>query len=70
MNLKVKDILKTDKIIRLGRDSKLAEAEGHWQSSHDAVMVVENDQFLGVVSPYFALMKRSYPPETKLGNCL
>lgn len=70
MNLKAKDILKTEGIITLSPNDKLAEAISKFQSSHDAVMVVENGQFVGLVNPYFSLIKRTYPPSTKLKSCL
>jgi len=70
MKLKALDILKTDNVISLSPNSKLAEATSKFKSSHDAVMVVDEGQFVGVVSPYHALMRRAYPPNTKLLNCL
>lgn len=65
-----RDILKTQGIISLSGESKLAEAVTKFKSSHDAVMVVDNDQFLGLISPYYTLIKRIYPSSTKLKNCL
>lgn len=68
--LKAKDILKTDGIISLDPESKLAEAVDKFKSSHDAVMVMEDRELLGLVTPYYTLIKRSYPSHTKLQNCL
>jgi len=70
MKLKAADILKTDNVISLSPNSKLAEASSKFKSSHDAVMVVDGKQFVGVVNPYHALMRRAFPPTTKLANCL
>lgn len=70
MNLKAKDILKTEGIITLNSKDKLSEAITKFKSSHDAVMVVDDGQFIGLVNPYFSLIKRTYPSSTKLKSCL
>jgi len=70
MKLKAAQILKTENLISLTPDSKLAEASAKFKSSHDAVMVLDGSQFLGVITPYHALMRRAFPPTTKLANCL
>jgi CBS domain-containing protein len=63
-------IIKTEGIISLTLDAKLSEAISKFRSSHDAVMVVEEGRFFGLVNPYYCLIKRTYPPQTKLKNCL
>ena len=68
--LTAKQILKTAGIIQLGPGNKLSEAISKFKSSHDAVMLVEDEQFFGLVNPYYALIKRVYPPATKLAHCL
>ena len=70
IRLKVKDILKTEGIITLGLNQKLAEAASRFQSSHDAIVVLSDEQVKGLVCPYYTMIKRVYPPRTKLANCL
>ena len=68
--MKAKQILKTNGIISLESSAKLSEAISKLKSSHDAVMVVDDNQFLGLINPYHALIRRTYPIQTKLKNCL
>jgi len=68
--MKAKDILKTAGIISLDENAPLSEAIPKFKSSHDAIMVIDQDQFLGLVNPYQVMVKRTYPPKTKLKNCL
>lgn len=68
--MKAKQILKTTGIISLNSNAKLSEALSRLKSSHDAVMVVEDNQFLGLINPYYSLIRRTYPANTKLKNCL
>ncbi len=65
------NILKTKGILYFSPEQKLSEALSQFKSSHDAVIVVdEKKRLLGVVSPYYAVIKRYYPPQTKLKHCL
>lgn len=67
----VKSILKTKGILYFSPEQNLSEALSQFKSSHDAVIVLdEKRKVLGVVNPYYALIKRYYPPQTKLKNCL
>lgn len=68
--MKAKHILKTEGIITLNGNAKLSEALARLKSSHDAVMVVDEDQFLGLINPFHTLIRRTYPMHTKLKNCL
>ena len=68
--MKAKQILKTKGIISLNSEAKLSEALSRLKSSHDAVMVVDEGQFLGLINPYYSLIRRNYPASTKLKNCL
>lgn len=55
----------------MGPDDSLRSAQRKFKSSHDAVMVVdEKGTLLGVVSPYYALLHRQFPPDTKLKHAL
>lgn len=68
--LKVADILKTEGVITLGLNDKLSEAANRFQSSHDAVIVMQDEKVKGLVSPYYTMIKRVFPLQTKLANCL
>ncbi len=68
----VKDLLKKNDIIRVTPEDTLSQALGQLSSSHDAAFVMdEQDNFLGVINPYYALIQSSaYDGDTKTENCL
>lgn len=69
--LVAKDILKTQGIVYFHKEAKLAEAMAQFESSHDAEIIVNDEsQLLGIITPYYSMIKRKYPPETKLKTCL
>jgi CBS domain-containing protein len=69
--MKVVDILKTEDIIKVGQEETLTSVLSKLSSSHDAAFVFdENDKFLGVINPYYCVIKTSYPGNTKVKNCL
>ena len=63
-------LIKTKGIAKATPQETLAHALSKTRSSHDAVFVFENDVFLGIVNPYYAMIKTSHPGNTKLGHCL
>lgn len=69
--LQLKDIIKTEGIIKLLPDDTLSYALAKMRTSHDASFVFdEKNQFLGVINPYYALIKSSYPGNAKVKHCL
>ncbi len=70
MRTSIKDILKTNDIIKIDPDETIATALKLLQSSHDSAFVFEKDDFLGIVNPYHALIQKSYPSNTKVRNGL
>ncbi len=68
--MKVKDILKTTGIIKFSPEDRLSKVLKHLSSSHDCAFVFDKDKFLGVINPYYSLIKNSYPINTKLSSCL
>lgn len=69
--VELKSIIKTDKIIKISSEDTLSSALSRMRTSHDAAFVFDkNDKYLGVVNPYFDLIKSSYPGNAKVGNCL
>lgn len=64
-------IVKTDNIITVTPDVSLAQALAHLSTSHDAAFVFDEKQkYLGVVNPYYALIRSSHPGNAKIVNCL
>lgn len=67
----LKDIIKTDRIIKVNSNDTLSYAISQMRTSHDAAFVFDDDdKFLGVVNPYYSLIKSSYPGNSKVKNCL
>ncbi len=66
-----KDLLKTRDILQAAPQDTLIEALTKLSRTHDAIFVFDNDKkFLGVISPYYALFKSNYPPNTKVNKAL
>lgn len=64
-------VFKKQNIIRVSPDDTLSHTFSFFSSSSDAAFVFdEENQFLGVVSPYYCLIKKSYPSNTKVKHCL
>lgn len=66
-----KNLLKTEGILTCSPSDTLSQALAKLNSSHDAVFVFENNQeLLGVISPYYVLFQSNFPSSTKVKNCL
>ena len=69
--VKLKDIVKTDKIIKVSPEETLSSALAKTKTSHDAVFIFDSkDNFLGVINPYYTVIKSSYPGNAKVEHCL
>lgn len=69
--IQLKDIIKTTGIIKISSEEALSQALAKLRTSHDAAFVFdENDKFLGVINPYYALIKSSHPGNAKVKHCL
>lgn len=70
----IKKIYKTENILKVGPEETLHAIMPYFTSSHDAAFVFEDPEksegFLGVVSPYYCIIKKSYPANTKAKHCL
>lgn len=66
----VGDIYKTSDIIKVNAGDSLSSALSKLTSSHDTAFVFDRETFLGVITPYFAAIKTSYPSQTKVENAL
>ncbi len=64
-------ILKTTGIIKSSPETALSTALAQLSSSHDAAFVFDDkNHFIGVINPYYALIKTSNPGKTKVEHCL
>lgn len=66
-----KDIVKTKNIIRISPGTSLSSALSQLSSSHDSAFVFDDQKkLLGVINPYYALIKTSYPGNAKVQHVL
>ena len=68
--MKVKDLLKTTDVIKISPQDTLSSVLSQLESSHDAGFVFEGDKFLGVVNPFYSVIKKTQPGSTKVQSCL
>ena len=67
----LKDIIKTEGIIKISPEETISHAFSQMRTSHDAAFVFDGkDNFLGLINPYYALIKSSYPGNAKVKHCL
>lgn len=66
----VNQIYKTENIIKVSSEDNLSRTLSLLSSSHDSAFVFEQNDFLGIVNPYYCLIKKSYPANTKVKKCL
>lgn len=66
-----KDAVKTKNIIKVSPDDTLSHVLGKLGSSHDCAFVFDDEKnYLGVINPYYTLIKKSYPGNAKVAHCL
>jgi len=69
--MRLLNILKENNIIKVSPEDHLAYALAKLSTSHDAAFVFDQtDKFIGVINPYYCLIKSSYPGNTKVAHCL
>lgn len=68
--MKLRDIIKTDNIIRLAPSESLSTAFSKLSSSHDAAFIFKDNQLLGLVNPYHCIIKTSHPLNAKIADFL
>ncbi len=69
--MSLQDIIKTNNIIRILPSENLSSALNKLSTSHDAAFVfTPENKFLGVINPYYCLIKSSYPGNAKAEHCL
>lgn len=68
---KLRDIVKTNNIIRISPTDTLSHALARLSTSHDAAFAFdEENKFKGVINPYYSVIKTSYPGNAKVEHCL
>src|SRR3989338_11403356 len=69
--MRLLNILKENNIIRVSPEDHLSKVLSKLSTSHDAAFVFnEDDKYVGIVSPYFTMIKTSLPANTKVEHCL
>lgn len=78
--MKLLNILKQNNIIKVSPDDHLSHALAKLSTSHDAAFVFDpeprgvqgkqEEKYLGVISPYYCIIKSSHPGNAKVINCL
>ncbi len=67
----VAKLLKTEKIIKILPEDHLSQALTSLSSSHDVAFVFDKkDKFLGIVNPYYSVIKNNHPGATKVKHVL
>lgn len=69
--MRLLNILKENNIIKASPEDLLANVLSKLSTSHDAAFVFdEKEKFLGVINPYYSVIKASHPGNTKAIHCL
>lgn len=69
--MRLLNILKENNIIRVSPEDHLSKVLSKLSTSHDAAFVFDDeDKYMGIVSPYFTMIKSSLPANTKVEHCL
>jgi acetoin utilization protein AcuB len=69
--MRLLNILKENDIIKVSPEDHLSKVLSKLSTSHDAAFVFDKeDKYLGIVSPYFTMIKSSLPANTKVEHCL
>lgn len=68
--MRLLNILKSNNIIKASPDDLLANVLSKLSTSHDAAFVFAENKFLGMINPYYSVIKASHPGNTKVIHCL
>ena len=69
--MRLLNILKENDIIKVSPIDHLSKVLGKLSTSHDAAFVFNDEnKYVGIVSPYFTMIKSSLPANTKVQHCL
>ncbi len=69
--MELRDFVKTKNIIKLAPDRTLSQALSALKSSHDAAFIFgPKDKYLGIINPYYSIIKTSLPGNAKVEHYL
>ncbi len=69
--MRLLNILKENDIVKVSPDDHLSKVLSKLSTSHDAAFVFDKDnKYLGIVSPYFTMIKSSLPANAKVQHCM
>ena len=68
--MRLLNILKDNNIIKASPDDLLANVLSKLSTSHDAAFVFSEGKYLGIINPYYSVIKASHPGNTKIIHCL
>lgn len=69
--MRLLNILKDNNIIKVSPEDHLSHVLSELSTSHDAAFVFDkDDKYLGIVNPYFTMIRTSLPGNTKVAHCL
>ncbi len=69
--MSLQGIIKTNNIIRIAPSDSLCSSLSKLSTSHDSAFVFGDDKkFMGVINPYYCLIKTSYPNNAKTEDCV
>jgi len=69
--VRLKEIIKTNKIIKISSGETLSSALAKLSTSHDSGFVFSGEgKYLGLINPYYTIIKASYPSNAKVEHCL
>lgn len=69
--MSLQDIIKTNNIIRIATHDNLSSALSRLKSSHDSAFLFNDEnKFVGLVNPYYCLIKSSFPGNAKVEHCV
>ena len=69
--MKTSKLMQTDGIIKAVPGEILSSVLSKLPSSHSAAFIFDKDQkYLGVINPYYSVIKSSHPSNIKIEHCL
>lgn len=68
--MELRDFVKTKNIFKIAPDKTLSQALSTLKTSHDAAFVFEKNKYLGVINPYYSIIKTSLPGNAKIEHYL
>ncbi|MFH0773394.1 MAG: CBS domain-containing protein [bacterium] len=69
--MKTSKLMQTDGIIKAAPDEILSSVLSRLPSSHSAAFIFDKDQkYLGIINPYYSVIKSSHPSNIKIEHCL